>query len=213
MQKKCSKCERDLSSMKLDFSRKIICSRCLLLADREAQENVRNSTHITAIKKLYEAIKSREIVNVEAVKCLERITGTNFKNTRDFHNKMKNFLEKHDYRGVDLRRARKLTEMDRGELANWLGVSKHKIKQMETNKKALSREALDFIMIMGLKKTLPLRKWKKRAPKGYSIKTPQKLKTSPKKKAEKQQVLDPLSANNEDEQDPYQKSEERATQA
>ncbi|MBD3155141.1 MAG: hypothetical protein GF368_00615 [Candidatus Aenigmarchaeota archaeon] len=215
MSKRCSICGKYLSNMNLDFSRKIICSSCLLNPKRithkgnKEDEKERYETDVYFVKKLYEAVKSGEMVTVAAIDCLERSIGEIFKNKRDMHKKMQDFLEKHDYWGVDLRRARKWSGMDRRELAWWFDVSIHRIKQMETNKKPLTRKAIDFIRIMGFKKTVTMKKSKKEANEGFSTRTPKKTKTSPKKKVEKQQVLDPLSANNEDEQVFYESDEKR----
>lgn len=56
------------------------------------------------------------------------------------------------YRGSDLRRARKWSGMERSDLAAWFDVSINTIKKMETNKKQLSRDAIDYILVMGMKK-------------------------------------------------------------
>jgi len=202
--------------MNLDFSRKIICSSCLLKpkriphkSNKEEEENEKYETDVYFVKKLYEAVKSGEMVSVDAIDCLERSIRKNFKNKRDFHKKMEEFLKKHDYRGVDLRRARKWTGMDRRELAWWLDVSIHRIKQMETNKKPLTRKEIDFIRVMGGKKTVTMKKSKKKANKGLSTRTHKKTKTSSKKKTKKLQVLDPLNEYFEEEQDYYESDEER----
>ncbi len=151
----------------------------------------RSEIDISAVKKLYDAIRSREIISVAAIKCLEQITGCEFKNTKNFCHKMEQFLDKHYYKGIDLRRARKWTGMEQSELAEWFEVSKYRIKQMETNKKPLSQDALDFIKVMGFGKTIPLKKGQKRQNKGHSMHRPNKVKIPPKKKHQKQQSTAP----------------------
>lgn len=216
LNKKCSICGKDLSHMNLDFNRKIICSSCLLKpkriphkSNKEEDEKEKHETDVYFVKKLYEAVKSGEMVSVDDIDCLERSIRKNFKNKRDFHKKMEEFLKKHDYRGVDLRRARKWSVMDRRELAWWLDVSIHRIRQMETNKKTLSRKAIDFIRIMGFKKTVTMKKRKKKVNEGFSTRMPKKTKTSPKKKTKKVQVLTSLSEDIEEEQDFYESDEKR----
>ncbi|MFW6173285.1 MAG: hypothetical protein ACOC5T_06020 [Elusimicrobiota bacterium] len=236
MSKQCSICGKDLSRMNLDFSKKIICSSCLLKPKRiphkrkkEEEEKERYETDVYFVKKLYEAVKSGEIVSVDAIDCLERTIRKNFKNKRDFYKKMEEFLKKHDYRGVDLRRARKRLGMDpkragkrfemdcqkrdRRILAWWLDVSIHRIKQMEANKKPLTRKAIDFIRIMGFKKTVTMKKHIKKANKGYSTRTPKKTKTSPKKKTKKHQILAPLNEYFEEERDFHESEEKRDRKA
>jgi len=167
MSKTCEYCDKDLSHMNLAFSRKLICSSCLLKPKRiphkknkEEEEKEKYETDVYFVKKLYEAVKSGEIVSVDAIDCLERSIRKSFKSKRDLHKKMKDFLKKHDYRGVDLRRARKWSGMDRKELAWWLDVSIHRIKQIETNKRPLTRKEIDFIRVMGCKKTVTMKKKK-----------------------------------------------------
>jgi len=189
--KACSQCGKDLSHMNLDFSQKIICGNCLFSVRKKPHDEVRSETDISAVKKLYDAIKAREIISVAAIRCLEQITGSDFKNTKDFCNKMDQFLDKHHYKGIDLRRARKLTGMEQSELAEWFGVSKCRIKQMETNKKPLSQDSLDFIKVMGFEKTTQLKKGQKRQNKGHSMHRPNKLKIPPEKKHQKQQNTTP----------------------
>jgi len=151
----------------------------------------RSDTDISAVKRLYDAIRSREIISVAAIRCLEQITGSDFKNTKEFRHNMDQFLEKYYYKGIDLRRARKWTGMEQSELAEWFEVSRYRIKQMETNKKPLSKDALDFIKVMGFGKTILLKKGQKRQNAGHSMHKPNKVKIPPEKKHQKQQSTAP----------------------
>jgi len=72
---------------------------------------------IGIIKKLYDAIIIREIINVAAIRYLEKITSYNFKNMKDLKNKIGNFLENNT----------KKTEMSEEELEDWIEVFKNKI--------------------------------------------------------------------------------------
>jgi len=151
---------------------------------------------ISAVKKLYDAIIERKITSEEAIQrvlaieCLERFIGYEFTSTKDFRNKMEHFFSKHYYRGADLRRARKWSGMERLDLADLFGVSINTIKKMETNKKALSQKAIDFIIAMGFKKTVPLKKKKKKASEHNCIQTTKIDKIAPEKKLQNSQVSD-----------------------
>lgn len=147
---------------------------------------------IRAIKKLYDAIIERKITSVLAMQCLELVTGYNFTCTKDFRNKMEQFFNKHYYRGADLRKARKWSGMERSDLADLLGVSVNTIKKMETNKKPLSQGAIDFIIAMGFKKTVPLKKKKKKASEHNCIQTTKNDKIAPEKKLQNWQVSDTI---------------------
>jgi hypothetical protein len=103
---------------------------------------------------------------------------------------MQAFLDKHFYKGIDLRRARNYAGMERHELAELFGTSKHYVKQMETNTKPLTQEAIDFIRVMGHAKKVPLKKLKKRASEGKCIDKPKNIKIPPEKIIKKQQVSD-----------------------
>lgn len=101
----------------------------------------------------------KSVINIEV---LENVTRYDFKYTKDFCNKMDTFMEKHYYKGVDLRKARNGSDLERSDLAELLGISSHTIKQMQTNKKPLSEDAVEFIKTAGFKKTVPLKKSKKK---------------------------------------------------
>ena len=59
---------------------------------------------------------------------------------------MRQFINKHDYKGVDLRRAQNNAGLDQPGLGKLFGISKRKIVRMETNKVPLSKQAIDFIL-------------------------------------------------------------------
>ena len=141
------------------------CDGYQISPDEQADSKGRTSKEhieIRVIKKLYDAITQRKNIRVSAVQWLEHITGYDFKCTKDFHDKMEKFFSRHYYRGADLRKARKWSGMERSDLADLFGVSINTIKKMETNKKPLSQDAIDFIIAMGFKKTVPLKKKEKK---------------------------------------------------
>ena len=154
----------------------------------------REYTEVGVIKKLFDAIRERKIADLQmavlAIGCLERITGSEFKDTKDFLNKMEQFFKKYHYVGKDLRRARKESGMERSDLATRLGESKHAIKHMETNKKPLSQDAIEFIKEMGGEKQVPLKKYRKKGFEPNSMDMPKKDKIPPEKKLQNEQVSD-----------------------
>lgn len=195
MSKYCSVCGKDLSTWNLDFNRDIICHSCVLSSrgqDETKDKISKDYTEISVVKKLYDAIIERKIISVLAIQCLEQVTRYEFASTKDFRNKMEQFLNKNYYRGVDLRKARKWSGMERSDLADWFGISIHTIKQMETNKKPLSQDAIDFIMVMGFRKTVPLKKVKKKASATNRIRTRKNGKIPPEKKLQNSQVSDTI---------------------
>lgn len=147
---------------------------------------------IRAIKKLYDAIIEKKITSVLAIQCLELVTRYSFTCTKDFRKKMEQFFSKHYYRGADLRKTRKWSGMERSDLADLFGVSVHTIKKIETNKKPLSQDAIDFIIAMGFKKTVPLKKKKKKASEHHCIQTTKIDKIPPEKKLQNSQVSDTI---------------------
>jgi DNA-binding transcriptional regulator YiaG len=160
MKKSCSVCGKDLSKWNMDFNREIICDSCVLGQVENGGNKVRTlveETDMSAVKKLYDAICKREITNVAAIACLERTTGHDFKDTKDFKIKMEQFIAKHYYRGEDLQKARKWAGHSHSELAELFEVSTSLIKHMEKDKKPLSQDAIDFIKVMGFKKTVPIK--------------------------------------------------------
>jgi DNA-binding XRE family transcriptional regulator len=105
---------------------------------------------------------------------------------------MEHFFSKHYYRGADLRRARKWNGMKRSDLADLFAVSINTIKKMETNKKALSKKAIGFIIAMGFRKTVPLKKVKKMTSATNRIRTCKNDKIPPEKKLQKLKVSDTI---------------------
>lgn len=195
MNKNCSICGKDVSKWNLDFSRDIVCDSCVSGVREQVETKDKISkeyTEISAVKKLYDAIIKKKITSVQAIQCLEKVTGYKFVNTKDFCNKMEQFLNKHYYHGADLRNARKWSGMERSDLADWFGVSTHTIKQLETNKKPLSQDAIDFIMVMGFKKKVPLKKNKKKASEYNCIQTTKIDKILPEKKLQILKVSDTI---------------------
>jgi ribosome-binding protein aMBF1 (putative translation factor) len=194
--KACQICGKDLSKWKqLDFSKDIVCDRCIFSSGRKNKAEDKSSKEyfeISAVKKLCNAILGRKITSFLAIQCLEWVTGYSFTCTKDFRNKMERFFTKHYYRGADLRKARKWSGMDYSELADWFGVSIHTIKQMETNKKPLSQEAVGFIIVMGFKKTVPLKKKKKKASEPNCIQTTKIDKNPSERKLKIMQVSDQI---------------------
>jgi len=193
LNKNCSICGKDLSKWNLDFSRDIVCDSCVSGVREQVETKDKISkeyTEISAVKKLYDAIIKKKITSVQAIQCLERVTGHEFTSTKDFCNKMEQFLNKHYYHGADLRKARKWSGMERSDLADWFRISIHTIKKMETNKKPLSQDAIDFIMVMGFRKTVLLKKAKKMASATNRIQTRKNDKIAPEKKLQILKVSD-----------------------
>ncbi len=145
---------------------------------------------ISLVKKLFDFNEERKIASVDAIVCLEQITGEDFKNTKDLRNNMTKFIDKHYYKGVDLRRARKASGMEQHELAEWFEVSKHRIVQMETNKIPLSEDAIAFIKVQGFKKTVPYKKAKKTVNAYSGMDNAKKHKIPPEKNMQKKQISD-----------------------
>jgi ribosome-binding protein aMBF1 (putative translation factor) len=195
LNKNCSICGKDLSKWNLDFTRDIVCDSCASGVggqDGTKDKLSKEYTEISAVKKLYDAIIKKKITSAQAIQCLEKVTGYEFTSTKDFRNKMEKFLNKHYYRGADLRNARKWSGMERSNLADWFGVSTHTIKQMEINKKPLSQDAIDFIVVMGFQKKVPLKKNKKRASEYNCIQTIKNDKIPSEKKLQNSQVSDTI---------------------
>lgn len=168
---------------------------CLMRGQMQKKQN-----EISKIRKLYEEILSRRHIiegcakillrAVMMIEYLERITGKDFMNTKDFREKMDKFMEKFDYKGADLRRARKHMEFERPELAKLFNVSNHSIKQMEQNKKLLSKEAIDLIKSAGYEKLVTLKKVEKNVSESNCMDMPKKDKTPSEKMLEICKVRD-----------------------
>ena len=190
VKKTCSICGKDLSKWNLDFTKELNCGTCFLTNDKDASRIARlsNEVEISSVKKLYDAIKSREIVSPLVISCLENALGKEFHNTSDFRSKMRAFLDKHYYKGNDLRKARRYAGMEQDELAELFEVSKLRIKQMETNKKPLSQDAIDFIRVMGGEKKITLKKLSKTGNLGLGMHNAKNGNIPPERIIPKQQV-------------------------
>ncbi len=190
MKKPCSSCGKDLSEWNLDFTGEIYCGLCFPKEDECQLSRYCSSTgiEISFVKKFYDAIESREIVCVQAISCLENLLGTDFRNTNDFRSKMQAYLDKHFYKGIDLRRARKYAGMEQSDLAELFGISKLRIKQLETNKKPLTQDVIDFIRVMGGEKKVTSKKGGKRANLGLGMHNAKNGNIPPEKTIPKQQV-------------------------
>lgn len=158
--KTCSLCGKDMSKWNLEFKNELLCGTCFFPINKDATDIDRTSdqVEISVVKKLFDAVEAREIVSPYAISCLERATHHDFKNTKDFRVKMNAFLKKHYYKGTDLRETRKWAGFEQDELGDLFNVSKHQIKQMEVSKQPLSKDAIDFIRVMGGEKKVTLKK-------------------------------------------------------
>lgn len=123
---------------------------------KEEQSSVpRLEIDLFKVNELYEEVIKRKTISVNAIRCLEQITGFEFRNTKDFKSKMKQFLDQYYYKGDDLQEAMRYSEMETEEIAEWLGVSEDQVRKMKGNKQPLSRSVVDFILIMGKGKKKP----------------------------------------------------------
>jgi len=82
---------------------------------------------------------------VNIIKFLEETTKYEFKNTKDFHQKMKLYLSGYQLAGKDLKKIRKQSKLTQSELAKQFGISRPYVIMMEKNKKPLNQRALNFI--------------------------------------------------------------------
>ena len=101
---------------------------------------------------------------------------------------MRKFIAKHDYKGVDLRRAQKNAGLDQIGLGDLLGISKRKIVLMETNKMPLSQQAIEFILEHCDAKSFKPRKVQKTPTKTNSTYLAKNAKIAPEKQPLKKQV-------------------------
>jgi ribosome-binding protein aMBF1 (putative translation factor) len=188
-------CGKDISMWNLDFSKDIVCSSCIFGSRRKNKTEDKSSKahfEISEVKKLYDKIIEKKIASVQAIQCLDLVTGYGFTGKKDFRKKIEQFFAKHYYCGADLRNARKWSGMVRSDLADWFDVSINTIKKMETNKKPLSQDAISFIIVMGFKKTVRLKKKKKKASEHNCIQTTKIDKIPPEKKLQNSQVSDTI---------------------
>ena len=189
-EKTCSICAKGLSKWNLDSGGETYCGLCFPKEDEYqlSGSNPSIGIEISFVKKFYDAIESREIISVTAISLLENLLGTDFHNTNDFRSKMQAYLNKHFYKGIDLRRARKYAGMEQDELAELFGISKLRIKQMETNKKPLPQDAIDFIRVMGGEKKVTSKKSPKKRNLGLGMHNAKNGNIPPEKTIPKQQV-------------------------
>ena len=79
------------------------------------------------------------------VEKLEEETGYNFKDTKDFKQKMKQWFQKHGFTGKDLKKARLKADFTQQELADKLGVSRTQITRAEKDERKLTKDMKDYI--------------------------------------------------------------------
>ncbi len=189
-EEKCYVCGENLGQCDVDCTSEFICSTCSIIQENEAPRKPKSSAgvEISFVKRFYDAIEAREIVCMEAISILENLLGTDFHNTSDFRSKMQAYLDKHFYKGVDLRRARKYAGMEQSDLAELFGISKLRIKQMETNKKPLSDDAIDFIRVMGGERRVTSKKVSKRRNLGLGMHNAKNSIIPPEKTIPKQHI-------------------------
>jgi len=82
---------------------------------------------------------------VNIIKYLEEISGYEFLDTADFHDKMRRYFYGEETAGQRLKKARKEKHWDQEAMAAYLGTSKAMVSQMETNHRSLIPKALEFI--------------------------------------------------------------------
>ena len=145
---------------------------------------------VDSIKELYDSIISKKPVSQFAVLSLENVTGYSFATSKDFRERMGLFLKKHYYKGNDLKKAREWSEMEQKQVAEWLGVSERRVKQMESSRKPLSQDAVSFIKVMGFTKKVPLRKAVFTPPEPKGRPPTQKRVQSPKRISQDYKVTD-----------------------
>ena len=139
----------EVEILNLNYDQDIICDRCLVTKHcnrGDIKLPVNMEQDISEIKRVYEAVEAREIVTPLAISCLEMYTDQQFTRTRKMRVKMRKFIAKHDYKGVDLRRAQNIAGLDQQGLGKLFRISKTKVVRMETNKMPLSKQAIDFIL-------------------------------------------------------------------
>jgi len=79
------------------------------------------------------------------IEWLEKEIGCKFRNTEEFHQKVKNFLLSEKSTGEKLKEARKKKGWSQHTLGLHLSVSKQYIKEIELNRKPLNKKALQFL--------------------------------------------------------------------
>lgn len=80
-----------------------------------------------------------------AVLQMELIMDTKFKNTKDYKEKLKNYLITSPIEGKDLKEARRKDNLTQQALAKQLGVSRALIGHMERNERPLSKKVKQYI--------------------------------------------------------------------
>lgn len=111
--------------------------------------------YVARVQVLHKIICDRKLASdIESVQArigitreLEKLLGTDFKDTQDFHFKIQSFLTKGrtESPGVQLKKARKKMRWTQVDLAKGLCCSQQFIAAMEKNKKPLTKEAIKFI--------------------------------------------------------------------
>jgi DNA-binding XRE family transcriptional regulator len=82
---------------------------------------------------------------VNIIRRLEEITGQEFKNTEDFHAKMKDYFKSDEKQGKKLHDFRQERRWSLATLGAYIGVSRQFAYQMERGRKPLNDKALQII--------------------------------------------------------------------
>lgn len=104
------------------------------------------------LKRLYKLIIEKELEDeliqerVNIIHYLEQGTKQKFKNTEDFIKKMEHYFARQAHmRRNDLKRARKEKGWTQKTMADYLGISRVYLAQMESGIKPLNRGVVDFL--------------------------------------------------------------------
>jgi len=148
MKKECCLCGRDISKYNLDFSRRITCDSCTMgKAIRSPDgEPPTLGAEIATVKALYDQLCKGKGGGVLSVEFFEHLTGEEFKSTRDFHKKMKNYLQGGFFRGEHLKHYRTKMNFSQHRLSLKLECGQRYVSDMENNRKPLNLKTVSLLL-------------------------------------------------------------------
>ena len=148
MSTKCFECDRDLSKYNLDFSKRITCDRCTMGAGtrRSGEELPTLGAEIAHVKTIWDQLCKGKGGEVLFVEFLEHLTGEDFKSTRDFHKKMKNYLQGGFFREEHLKHYRTKMNFSQHRLSLKLECGQRYVSDMENNRKPLNLKTVSLLL-------------------------------------------------------------------
>ena len=123
---------------------KITCGRCVQGIPKKrlyGGEDPTLGAEVWMITEIYQGISKGE-QGVRAVEYLEKITGENFKDTKDFKRKMKRFLDGGYFRPSHLKQYREDRGWSQKVMAMHLEMPQQKVSDMEKGRKPLNQKVI-----------------------------------------------------------------------